>query len=94
MHPDRDGYQKYYDELTHLELPSDLVQAARSEEMKYFAENQIWDIVPVQEAWSVTGKAPISTRWIDVNKGDQDCYDIRSPLVAREIGDGRYCRWG
>ena len=31
------------------------------------------------------GKAPISVRWVDVNKGDDDNPNYRSRLVAREI---------
>ena len=33
----------------------------------------------------MTGKAPVGTRWIDVNKGDQDHPDYRSRIVAQEI---------
>ena len=31
------------------------------------------------------GKDPIGTRWIDVNKGDDDNPEYRSRLVAQEI---------
>ena len=41
--------------------------------------------VPVEECWRVTGKGPIGTRWIDVNKGDQENQELRSRLVAKEI---------
>ena len=41
----------------------------------------------MEECWKVTGKAPISTQWVDINKGkgDEMHTDYRSRLVAREI---------
>ena len=32
-----------------------------------------------------TGQAPIGTRWVDVNKGDDENPDYRSRLVAQEL---------
>ena len=37
------------------------------------------------EARRVTGKPPITVRWVDVNKGDNENPNIRSRLVARQI---------
>ncbi len=42
-----------------------------------------------QECWDTTGSPPISTQWVDVNKGDQQDYDIRCRLVAREMGGAK-----
>ena len=39
----------------------------------------------MQEAWKLTGRPPISVRWVEVNKGDDDNPNYRSRLVAREI---------
>ena len=33
-------------------------------------EFEVYTQVPIDESWRVTGKAPIKTRWIDINKGD------------------------
>ena len=41
--------------------------------------------MPRSEAWARTGKPPITVRWIDTNKGDDDTPNIRCRLVAREI---------
>ena len=41
--------------------------------------------VPIAECLGKTGKQPISVRWIDINKGDQESPNYRSRLVAREI---------
>ena len=40
---------------------------------------------PIGEARAVTGKAPISVRWVDVNKGDDIRPNYRSRLVARQL---------
>ena len=40
---------------------------------------------PHAEAKQTTGKPPISVRWVDTNKGDDDNPDYRSRLVAKEI---------
>ena len=37
----------------------------------------------------MTGGPPISTKWVDVNKGDQHNYDVRCRLVAREMGGSK-----
>ena len=41
--------------------------------------------VPIQQCWDETGKNPISVRWLDINKGDEDNHEYRSRLVAQEI---------
>ena len=35
--------------------------------------------------WKKTGKKPISTRWVDITKGDDKLPNYRSRYVAREI---------
>ena len=40
---------------------------------------------PKEECWKEPGTAPIGTRWVDVNKGDDDKPEYRSRLVAKEI---------
>ena len=35
--------------------------------------------------WATTGKGPIGTRWIDINKGDEANPDHRSRLVAQQV---------
>ena len=37
------------------------------------------------EARRITGRPPITVRWVDVNKGDNEQPNIRSRLVARQI---------
>ena len=41
--------------------------------------------MPRQKAYERTGRPPISVRWVDVNKGDEQEPNYRSRLVARQI---------
>ena len=53
--------------------------------MEYFDGKEVWEKRPIGEARRVTGKPPITVRWVDVNKGDNTCPNIRSRLAARQI---------
>ena len=75
----------FKDSVTGQQLPGGLVCAARRLELEYFEKKRVWVKVPRSEAFVKTGKAPISVRWVDTNKGDDDAPNIRCRLVAREI---------
>ena len=75
----------FYDDLTKQQLPTPLVKAARRKELDYFEAKNVWKRVSLAESHRITGRAAITVRWVDVNKGDDDCPDIRSRLVARQI---------
>ena len=45
--------------------------------------------VPIEESYRETGKGPVSTKWLDTNKGDSVHLNIRSKSVAREIAHER-----
>ena len=42
-----------------------------------------------QECYDIAGAPRIGTKWIDINKGDEDKYDIRSRVVAQEYSQGK-----
>ena len=67
------------------ELKLEDVKTARLEEVTYMERRRIWEIVPLGECWRRTGKGPISTRWVDTNKGSSDSPDVRCRLVARDF---------
>jgi hypothetical protein len=75
----------YLDSVTGQPLESALVEKARELEMEYFNSKKVWAKRPYAEAMAKMGKKPISVRWIDTNKGDEDTPNYRSRLVAREI---------
>ena len=45
----REDGQKYFDEVTHVELPAKLVKEARAEELEYFNTLPVWKVVKTQE---------------------------------------------
>jgi len=74
----------FYDNVTGFELDADLVKAARRKEMEFLLQLGVWAIVDVNEAWSVTGRPPITVSWVDINRGDAITAEYRSRLVVNE----------
>ena len=75
----------YTDDITGQPLRPDLCKAARRKELDYFESKEVWTVRPIAECVRITKRPPISTRWVEVNKGDDDLPNVRSRLVAREI---------
>ena len=76
---------KFKDDLTGQVLRDDDVRAARAKELEYFCTKGVWKKMPKHVARALSGRAPISVRWVDVNKGDDLNPNYRSRLVARQI---------
>ena len=47
--------------------------------------------MPIKECREKTGKAPIRTKWLGVNKGDDTCPNYRCRLVAQEVNRDNQC---
>jgi hypothetical protein len=77
--------KEVFDEITGATLPPDLVRQARAEELTFMREWGVWERARVAECWAETGKAPIGSKWVDVNKGDSKKPLIRSRFVVKEI---------
>ncbi len=77
--------QDYYDDLSGKKLDAELVKIARKEELEEVKKHGVYEQVPIDECWKVTGKRPIGVRWVDVNKGDQIQPEVGSRLVAKVI---------
>ena len=56
--------------------------------MSKFREHKVYFKVPIAECLRMTGKQPIGSKWIDINKGDAKVPNYRSRLVAKEIKRG------
>ena len=81
-----EGYSgKYRDDLTGQVLKDELVTKARRTELDFFHSKGVWVKQSIARARQQTGKAPISVRWVDVNKGDEASPKYRSRLVARQM---------
>ena len=73
-----------WDDVSGEELDPAQVRAARQLEMDYVQKRGVWRKVPrslaVRNGWNI-----IPTRWIDINKGDNQQPNYRSRLVAKEF---------
>ena len=78
-------HERFVDDITGQPLDPELCRIARKKEIDYFQSKGVWDLRNLQEAWARTGRPPISVRWVEVNKGDDEHPNYRSRLVAREI---------
>ena len=76
---------QFVDDLTGLPLPPDLCRVARAKEFEYFNTKQVWDVRSINKARRRMGHSPISVRWVETNKGDDQSPNIRSRFVSREI---------
>jgi len=57
----------YVDDITGVQLPTEEVLKARQEELGWIHKQKIYEKRTLDECWEVTGKAPITLKWIDRN---------------------------
>ena len=83
-HHDMAQYEGYdfIDDTTGRPLDKELATAARRLEIDFFRKRKVYTKVPRSHA---QGQKIITTRWIDINKGDADQPNYRSRLVGREL---------
>ena len=77
--------ETFYDDISKKPLSPQKVRAARADEVKGVYQHKLFDKVPLKECWDETSADPVSTRWVDINKGDDDDPDYRSRWVGREF---------
>ena len=66
-------------------MDPELVKKGRHEELEYFHKYGVYNVVPRSKCYEETGKTPVTTRWVDTNKGDDVSPDVRCRLVARQV---------
>ena len=59
----------HFDTKTGEELDKEAVAEARREEIEYMQRIGLYEKVVIDECLRMTGKPPISTKWVEVNKG-------------------------
>ena len=79
------GDAYFVDDVSGKKLESESVLKAREDERKGVVRHNVFTKVPIQECFDNTGCAPVSTKWIDINKGDENDPDYRSRWVGREF---------
>jgi len=66
-------------------LNTEMVRKAREEELEWVRKAELYEVVPRQTCLQETGKQPVTLRWVDTNKGDDQKPNYRSRLVMRDI---------
>ena len=84
-HEEEHRWDEFSDDISGKPLRSDLVHEARKEEIDIFHQFPVYEKVPIEDAYYFTGKGPIGTKWVDVNKGDDEKPEYRCRFVAKEI---------
>ena len=69
----------YIDDTSGKLLNNTLVEKARAQEISVIRELDVWEVVDRPRDEVVFG-----TRWVDINKGDENKHDYRSRLVVQE----------
>ena len=64
--------RKFWGDMSGEELNPSLVRKAREDEMEEFRKRNVYVKVPIDECIRKTGKKPIGSRWVDINKGDDE----------------------
>ena len=60
------------------------------EEVEFMNTRGLWKVRPLEECWEITGKAPVSVRWVDTNKGTDEEPMIRSRYIVLRTADPRH----
>ena len=81
---DADGVQEFRDRSTGLPLNPEMVRKAREPEMQYMEDLKVLEDSDRDACMPETGRPPIPTDWVDINKGDSVRPNHRSRLVCQE----------
>ena len=68
-----------------LEIAEEELKRARIEEVSFMKKLGVWGPSSREECLQMTGRPPLSTRWVDVDKGREGRVEIRSRLEARDF---------
>ena len=61
------------------------VAAARKEKIEFMRQIKLYDKVDWEECIRMTGRPPVSTKWVEVDKGTAEKPDVRCRLVAQDF---------
>ena len=81
LHEELEGEAWASDDVTGGDLDPRAVREARAEEMGFIRSIPLYEEATIAECWAKTGKGPVSTKWVDIAKGEA----VRSRWVARDF---------
>lgn len=81
-------YENERDAITGQRLDPELVAAGHQLEITFLREWHVYDYADLEECLQRTGAKPISTKWVQTNKGGDIAPNIRCRWVAREFRTG------
>ena len=73
------------DEKTGKELDPTLVKKAQAEEMGFMGKIVVFEDSSREECLELTGRPPVTTKWVNTNKDTEEDPEIRCRLVARDF---------
>ena len=79
------GTSLHFDTKTGKELDERMVAAARKEEIEFMRQIKLYGKIDWEECIRMTGRLPVSTKWVEVDKGTLEKPDVRCRLVARDF---------
>ena len=79
-----DGDREFRDRSTGLLLNPEMVKKARELEVQYMEELKVLEDSDRDACMAESGRAPIPTDWVDINKGDLLAPNYRSRLACQE----------
>ncbi len=85
----REHIQRAWDDVTGERLDWEMVKEARREEVEEVHKHKASELAPIKKCRDKTGKGPIKTRWLDINKGDRVHPDYRSRWVTKDFKNGK-----
>ena len=74
-----------WDDVKGENLKPERVMKARMEEIEHMQEKGIWREVDEEECWKMTGKAPVTVKWVDTSKGSDSEPFERCRIAARDF---------
>lgn len=63
---------------TTQDLDPTLVEKPRAEEIAFMQKLGVWTEASEEGCWHCIGRGPVSTRWVDIDKGREGSVDVRS----------------
>ena len=73
---------EYFDDVARRRLPNTFVLKARNKEVTYVRKHRLYDKVHMSQA---EGHEVVDVKRLDINKGGECNYDVRSRLVGRQF---------